>query len=65
MTLKDYPAAIESNKAVLALTPDDAITSYHIGQAYMLMTPPQQMDAFWYFAKAVTARVPIRRSPIR
>ena len=56
MTLKDYPAAIESNKAVLALTPDDAITSYHIGQAYMLMTPPQQMDAFWYFAKAVTAK---------
>jgi tetratricopeptide (TPR) repeat protein len=56
MTLKDYPAAIESNKAVLVLTPDDAITSYHIGQAYMAMTPPQQMDAFWYFAKAVTAK---------
>jgi tetratricopeptide (TPR) repeat protein len=52
MTLKDYAAAIESYKAVLALTPDDAITSYRIGQAYMAMTPPQQMDAFWYFAKA-------------
>jgi tetratricopeptide (TPR) repeat protein len=56
MSLKDYPATIESNKAVLALTPDDAITSYRIGQAYMAMTPPQQMDAFWYFAKAVTAK---------
>jgi tetratricopeptide (TPR) repeat protein len=56
MTLKDYPAAIESYKAVLALTPDDAITSYRIGQAYMSMAPPQQMDAFWYFAKAVTAK---------
>ena len=56
MSLKDYPAAIESYKAVLALTPDDAITSYRIGQAYMAMTPPQQMDAFWYFAKAVTAK---------
>jgi hypothetical protein len=56
MSLKDYPAAIESNKAVLALTPDDAITSYRIGQAYMAMAPPQQMDAFWYFAKAVTAK---------
>jgi tetratricopeptide (TPR) repeat protein len=56
LLLKDYPAAIESNKAVLALTPDDAITSYHIGQAYMAMTPPQQMDAFWYFAKAVSAK---------
>src|ERR1700730_8113397 len=52
MVLKDYPAAIESYKAVLALTPDDAITAYRIGQAYMAMTPPQQMDAFWYFAKA-------------
>ncbi len=52
MTLKDYPAAIESYKAVLALTPDDPITAYRIGQAYMAMTPPQQMDAFWYFAKA-------------
>ncbi len=56
MTLKDYPAAIESYKAVLQLTPDDAITSYRIGQAYMAMTPPQQMDAFWYFAKAITAK---------
>jgi tetratricopeptide (TPR) repeat protein len=56
MTLKDYPAAIEANKAVLALTPDDALTSYRIGQAYMAMNPPQQMNAFWYFAKAVTAK---------
>lgn len=54
--LKDYPAAIESYKAVLALTPDDAITSYRIGQAYMAMTPPQQIDAFWAFARAITAK---------
>jgi tetratricopeptide (TPR) repeat protein len=52
MTLKDYSAAIEFYKAVLVLTPDDPITAYRIGQAYMAMTPPQQMDAFWYFAKA-------------
>ncbi len=54
MTLKDYPAAIESYKAVLVLTPDDAITSYSIGQAYMAMTPPQQIDAFWAFARAIS-----------
>ena len=36
--------------------PDDAITSYKIGQAYMAMSPPQQMDAFWYFGKAVSAK---------
>jgi hypothetical protein len=41
---------------VLEKNPDDAITSYKIGQAYMAMTPPQQMDAFWYFAKAVSAK---------
>jgi tetratricopeptide (TPR) repeat protein len=56
MTLKDYAGAIESYKAVLALTPDDAITSYRIGQAYMAMSPPQQIDAFWAFARAVTAK---------
>src|SRR6266403_1271648 len=56
MIQKDYQTAIESYKAVLEKNPDDAITSYNIGQAYMAMNPPQQMDAFWYFAKAVTAK---------
>jgi tetratricopeptide (TPR) repeat protein len=56
MALKDYPGAIEAYKAVLVLTPDDAITSYSIGKAYMAMTPPQQMDAFWAFARAITAK---------
>jgi tetratricopeptide (TPR) repeat protein len=56
MTLKDYPTAIEAYKDVLALTPDDPITNYRLGQAYMAMNPPQQMDAFWYFAKAVTSK---------
>lgn len=56
MIQKDYQTAIDSYKAVLDKNPDDAITSYKIGQAYMAMNPPQQMDAFWYFAKAVTAK---------
>jgi tetratricopeptide (TPR) repeat protein len=56
MTQKDYQTAIDSYKAVLEKNPDDAITSYKIGQAYMAMNPPQMMDAFWYFAKAVTAK---------
>ena len=50
---KDYQGAVDSFKAVLALNPDDAITAYKIGTAYMSMNPPQTMDAFWYFAKAV------------
>jgi hypothetical protein len=56
MTLKDYPAAVASFKAVLVLNPDDPIAYYNVGKAYQAMTPPQQMDAFWYFAKAVTAK---------
>ncbi len=56
MTLKDYPAAVASFKAVLALNPDDPIAYYNVGRAYQAMAPPQQMDAFWYFAKAVTAK---------
>src|SRR5713101_5389552 len=34
MTLKDYPAAVASFKAVLALNPDDPITNYNLGRAY-------------------------------
>jgi tetratricopeptide (TPR) repeat protein len=56
MTLKDYPAAVTAFKAVLALNPDDPVAYYNVGRAYQAMTPPQQMEAFWYFAKAVTAK---------
>ena len=56
MIQKDYQTAIDSYKAVLEKNPDDAITSSKIGQAYMAMNPPQQMDAFWYFAKAASAK---------
>jgi len=56
MILKDYPAAVASFKAVLVLNPDDPIAYYNVGKAYQAMTPPRQMDAFWYFAKAVTAK---------
>src|ERR1700736_5544745 len=50
MVLKDNNAAVEHYKAVLTLNPDDAITSYRLGLAYMAMTPPRQMDAFWSIA---------------
>jgi hypothetical protein len=56
MIVKDYPAAIQSFKAVLALNPDDLSTNYSLGQAYRALNPPQHMDAFWYFAKAVTSK---------
>ena len=53
---KDNAGAITYYKAVLELNPDDAITSYRLGLAYMAMTPPQTMDAFWAMARAVTAK---------
>jgi tetratricopeptide (TPR) repeat protein len=56
MSLKDYTSAIKFYKAVLALTPDDGITSYRLGLAYEAMNPPQHMDAFWSIARAVTAK---------
>src|SRR5579859_1621029 len=56
MSLKDYASAIKFYKAVLALTPDDGITSYRLGLAYEAMTPPQHMDAFWSIGRAVTAK---------
>lgn len=56
MVLKDYPNAIKYYKAVLALNPDEAITNYRLGQAYLASTPPQTMDGFWYIARAVTSK---------
>jgi len=56
MIAKDYPAAIAAYKAALVLNPDDAISSYRLGLAYNLMTPPQTMDSFWAIARAVTSK---------
>jgi tetratricopeptide (TPR) repeat protein len=56
MAAKDCASAVESFKAVLALNPDDLSTNYNLGRAYMCMTPPQQMDAFWYFARSITSK---------
>jgi tetratricopeptide (TPR) repeat protein len=56
MAAKDYAGAIESYKAVLALAPDDLVSNYKLGQAYMAVAPPQQLDAIWYFARAATSK---------
>jgi hypothetical protein len=56
VNIKDYAGAIPFYKAVLALNPDDGITSYRLGLAYEALTPPQHMDAFWSIARAVTAK---------
>jgi len=56
MAAKDYPGAIESFKAVLAIVPDELISNYKMGQAYLAMTPPQQLDALWFLARAATSK---------
>jgi tetratricopeptide (TPR) repeat protein len=56
MSQKDYASAVQFYKAVLALNPDDGITSYREGLAYESMNPPQHMDAFWAIARAVSAK---------
>jgi tetratricopeptide (TPR) repeat protein len=53
---KDCAGAVTSYKAVLALNPDDFTSNYRLGQAYLCVNPPQQMDAFWSIARAVTAK---------
>ena len=56
MVSKDYPNAITFYKAVLAINPDEAITEYRLGQAYLASNPPQQLEGFWYVARAVTSK---------
>jgi len=56
MNAKDCSGAVGYYKAALALNPDDLTFNYRLGQAYLCMNPPQQMDAFWYMARAVTAK---------
>jgi hypothetical protein len=56
MAAKDYAGAIASYKAVLALAPDDLVSNYKLGQAYMAVAPPQPLDALWYFARAATSK---------
>lgn len=54
MAAKDYPSAIESFKVILGFTPDDVLSNYNLGKAYMGLNPPQQLDALWHFARAAS-----------
>jgi hypothetical protein len=56
MAAKDYAGAIESYKTILRTTPDDLISNYNLGKAYMAINPPQQLDALWYFARAASSK---------
>ncbi len=45
-------------KAALANKPDDAVSAYRLGLAYLAMNPPQALDGFWALARAVNLKVP-------
>jgi ribosomal protein S20 len=56
MAAKDYQGAVQSYKAVLALTPDDLTANYNLGKAHAALNPPQTLDALWSFARAATSK---------
>jgi tetratricopeptide (TPR) repeat protein len=58
LQLKDYPGAVSAFKAALTNKPDDAVSAYRLGLAYLAMNPPQALDGFWSLARAVDLKVP-------
>lgn len=56
MVQKDYQNAIKYYKAVLEENPDEAVTEYRLGLAYLSMNPPQTIDGFWEIARAITSK---------
>src|SRR5208282_4697833 len=56
LSAKDYTNAIAMYKQVLTLSPDDFVSNFNIGRAELAMTPPQQLDAIWAFARAATSK---------
>lgn len=56
MAAKDYPDAIQELKTILAANPDDFISNYNMGRAYMALNPPQPLDALWAYARAATSK---------
>jgi tetratricopeptide (TPR) repeat protein len=58
MSLKDYPSAATSYKAVLATDPSDAVSHFRLGVVYLQMTPPQGTDGFWELARSIALKAP-------
>jgi tetratricopeptide (TPR) repeat protein len=58
LQLKDNAAAVQAFKAALANNPNDAVSEYRLGLAYLALNPPQSLDGFWALARAVDQKVP-------
>lgn len=55
---KDYKNAAEGFKGAIALEPNDAVSYYRLGIAYLQQEPPMYMDGFWAVARAIALKVP-------
>lgn len=58
LQLKDCAGAVNAFKVLLASTPNDPVVNYRLALSYMCMNPPQQLDGFWYLARAVDNKIP-------
>lgn len=56
--LKDSKGAETAYKAVLAIDPNDALTHYRLGIAYLQETPPVALDGYWELSRAIALKVP-------
>ncbi len=56
--LKDYKAAADSYKAVLALDPNDAVTHFRLGVAYLQEMPADAPNGFWELSRSIGLKGP-------
>jgi tetratricopeptide (TPR) repeat protein len=56
--LKDYKSAADSYKAVLALDPNDAVTHFRLGVAYLQEMPPDAPNGFWELSRSIALKGP-------
>ena len=56
--LKDYKSAADSYKAVLALDPNDAVTHFRLGVAYLQQMPPDAPNGFWELSRSIALKGP-------
>jgi tetratricopeptide (TPR) repeat protein len=58
MTAKNYTDAAASYKSTLVLTPNEPVTWFRLGVAYISMAPPQHLDGFWALGRSVSLKGP-------
>ena len=56
--LKDYKGAADSYKNVLALDPNDAVTHFRLGVAYLQEMPPDAPNGFWELSRSIALKGP-------